>query len=180
MSLCRILAISGGYFAKLICTCTALYHSSTKQSPCLKLVSKSNLALISFVYGLQNSSIFCQMTSKHVSSGDKSQDMNWSIPRSPDQATTFLHFHASESRANSQSNIFSHFIFHLMNLLYKLSSTVQFTLGPSMYGPYALWGLGVVLLTLLAHFLTLVQNLPLLLEGQYHLCVVHTEHSCLL
>ena len=66
--------------------------------------------------------------------------MNWSIPKSPDQATTFLHFHASESIANLQSNIFSHFIFHLMNLLYKLSSTVQFILGPSIYGTYALVG----------------------------------------
>ena len=140
MSLCRILAVSCGYFAKLICTCTALYHSSTKQSPCLKLVSKSNLALISFVCGLQNSSIYCQMTSKHVSSGDKSQDMNWSIPKSPDQATTFLHFHVSESIANLQSNIFLHFIFHLMNLLFKLSSTVQFIFGPSMYGTYTLVG----------------------------------------
>ena len=140
MSLCRILAVSCEYFAKLICACTALYHLSTEQSPCLKLVSKLNLALISFVCGLQNSSNFCQMTSKHVFSGDKSQDMNWSIPKSPDQATTFLHFHASGSIANLQSNIFPHFIFHLMYLLYELSSTVQFILGPSMYGAYALVG----------------------------------------
>ena len=66
--------------------------------------------------------------------------MNRSIPKSPDQATTFLHFHASESINNLQSNIFSHFIFYLMNLLYKLSSTVQFILGPSMYGTYTLEG----------------------------------------
>ena len=140
MSLCNILAVSWGYFAKLISDCTALYHSSTDWSPCLKLVSKSNLALISFVYGLQNSSNFCQITSKHVSSGVKSHEIYWSMPKSPDQATTFLHFLASESIANSQSNIFSHFIFHLMNLLYKLSSTVQFILGPSMYGTYILVG----------------------------------------
>ena len=75
MSLCNILAVSWGYLAKLICDCTALYHSSTEQSPCLKLVIKSNLALISSVCGLQNSSKFCQVTSKHISSGARSHEM---------------------------------------------------------------------------------------------------------
>ena len=139
ISLCNILAVSWGYFAKLICDCTALYHSFTDQSPCLKLVSKSNLALISFVYGLQNSN-FCQITSKHVSSGVKFHEIYWSMPKSPDQTTTFLQFLASESIANSQSNIFLHFFFHLMNLLYKLLSTVQFILGLSMHGTCILVG----------------------------------------
>ena len=109
MSLCNILALSWGYLAKLICNCTALYHSSTEWSSYLKLVSKSNLALFLFVCGLQNSSNFCHMISKHISSGAKSHEMYWSMPKSADQATTFLHFLASESIANSHSKIFSHF-----------------------------------------------------------------------
>ena len=180
--------VSCGYLAKLICACTVLYHLSTDQCPCLKLASKSNLALISFVCGLQNSSNFCQMTSRVVSSGNKSQDITWSIPKSPDQATTFLHFCASESISNSQSSMFSHFIFHLRNQLYKSSSTVQFIFR-TFYVRYICSCDRLVLsyehfmahcltfvqsLSLLAHCLTLVQNLSLLLEGQYHLCVVHT------
>ena len=73
-------------------SCTALYHSSTEQSPCLKVVIRSNLALTSFVCGLQNSLHFVQMTSKHKSSGVKHQDIYWSLLKSPDQATIFLHF----------------------------------------------------------------------------------------
>ena len=110
MSLCNILAVSWGYFAKLISDCTALYHSFTDWLPCLKLVRKSNLALISFVCGLQNSSNFCQIISKHISSGAKSHEMYWSMPKSPDQATTFLHFLPSDSITSSHSKIFSHFI----------------------------------------------------------------------
>ena len=53
MSRWRILAVSGGYWHKFICVCTALNHSSTDLSPCRKLVSKSNLALTSFDCGLQ-------------------------------------------------------------------------------------------------------------------------------
>ena len=109
ISLCNILAVSWGYFAKLICDCTALYHLSTEQSPCLKLVSKSNLALISLDCNLQNSSNFCQMTSKHVSSGVRSQDIYWSIPKSTDHATTILHFLASESMA-THNPIYSHIL----------------------------------------------------------------------
>ena len=56
ISLCRIWAVSWEYLANATCVCTALYHSLTLISPCLKLVSKSNLALTSLVCGLQNSS----------------------------------------------------------------------------------------------------------------------------
>ena len=50
----------------------------------------------------------------------------------------FLQFLDSGSIANSHSKMFSHLILHLMNLLYKLSLTVQSILGPSMYGINAL------------------------------------------
>ena len=45
MSLCSILAFSGGYLARLIWACTALYHSSTLLVSCLKLVKRSKQAL---------------------------------------------------------------------------------------------------------------------------------------
>ena len=67
ISLCNILAVSGRYFTKLTCTCTALYHLSTFQLPCQKLVSKSNQALTLFVWGFENSLNLVQMAS-HVSS----------------------------------------------------------------------------------------------------------------
>ena len=143
MSLYRILAVSWGYPAKLIWYWTALYHSSTEQYPYLKLVNRSNLALISFVWGLHNSSNFFQITSKHTSSVGWSHDTYWSIPKSPDHATTFLHFLDSDSIANSHSKMVSHLIFHLMNLLYKLSLTVQSILEPLIYGInilVAAWG----------------------------------------
>ena len=46
MSLCKIFAVSGGYFPRLIWVCTALYHSSTLFSPCLKLVNNQILLLL--------------------------------------------------------------------------------------------------------------------------------------
>ena len=110
MSLCDIVAVSAGYFARLIWAWTVLYHTSTLISPCLKLVKRS------MVWGLQSSSNLFQSTSKHKSSGDKHQDTYWwSIPKSPDQATTFLHFLASDNIASSQSSIFLHLNFHFRN-----------------------------------------------------------------
>ena len=41
ISLCSILAVSGGYLARLICAWTTLYHSSILLVPCLKLFNKS-------------------------------------------------------------------------------------------------------------------------------------------
>ena len=140
MSLCNILAVSWEYFAKLICNSTALYHSSTDWSPYLKLISKSNLAFISFVCGLQNSSNFCQLISKHVSSvlnPMRCTGLCQSHQTRPLLSCTFLLLRALPIH---NPIYFSHFIFHLMKLLYKLSSTVQFILGPSMYGTYILVG----------------------------------------
>ena len=88
ISLCRILAVSCGYYARLICASTSLYHSSAEQPPCLKLVNRLNLALTSFVCDLQNSSNLFQMTFKHNSSEGKHQNTYRSIPKSPDQAIT--------------------------------------------------------------------------------------------
>ena len=62
MSLWRICAVSGGYLASATYVCTALCHSSTLISVCLKLVSRSNLALNSFACGLQNSSNFSSIS----------------------------------------------------------------------------------------------------------------------
>ena len=136
MSLCNILAVSAGYFARLIYAWTALYHSSPLISSCLKLVKRSNLALTSLIWGLQNFTNLFHIISKHNSSWGKHHDTYWSIPKSPDQAKTLLEFIASDSTASSQSSIFSHLIFHFWNLWYKLSFTVQSIFGPSMYGIY--------------------------------------------
>ena len=62
ISQCKILAVSGGYLARDPCACTALYHSSIDLFPCLMLVSMSNLALTSFVCGLQKSSYLDPIT----------------------------------------------------------------------------------------------------------------------
>ena len=56
ISLCNILAVSGGYFARLTWACTALYHSLTLLLPCQKLVRRSIGALTSFDWLLWNSS----------------------------------------------------------------------------------------------------------------------------
>ena len=69
ISLCKILAVSDGCFARTNWAWTALYHSLTYLFPCLKLVSRSNLALNSFVCCLHKSSYFDQITSKLKSSG---------------------------------------------------------------------------------------------------------------
>ena len=127
----KILAVSGGYLARDSWACTALYHSFSEQLPCLKLVSRSNLALTSLVCGLQKSTNLANMTSKLRSSGCKHHDT--SIPKSPLHTMTFLHFLESGNMASLQSNIFSHFSFHLRNLWYKLSFTVQPIFGPSIY-----------------------------------------------
>ena len=60
----RILAVSGGYLARATWVWTELYHSSTDLFPCLKLVRRSNWALTSFDWGLQNSLNFLQICIK--------------------------------------------------------------------------------------------------------------------
>ena len=81
--------------------------------PCQKLVSKSTLALTSLDCGLQNSSNLSHMVSKYNSSLGKLQDTYWSIPKSPLQAITFLHFllFLGGPRAHIQE-YFSHFNLH--------------------------------------------------------------------
>ena len=66
--LCKILAVSCGYLAKATCVCTALYHTSTFLSPCLKFVSMSELYLTSLDWGLQSSSNFSHIKSRVSSS----------------------------------------------------------------------------------------------------------------
>ena len=132
--LCKILAVSHGFLARDNWACTALYLSSTEWLPSMKLVSMANLALSLLVCGLQKSSNLANMTSKLRSSGSKHHDRYWSIPKSPLHAMTFLHFLESGNMASSQSNMFSHFSFHLRNLCYKISFTVQSIFGPSIYG----------------------------------------------
>ena len=134
MSCCRILAISEGYLHKLICFWTALNHSSTDLSPCLKLVSKSNWALTSFDCGLQKSSNLVHNVFKISSLSVKPNDTTKPIPSSPDHCMSFLHCLVSDRVASSQSKMFSHFSFHFRNWWYKPSLTVQSILGPSMYG----------------------------------------------
>ena len=112
ISLCKILAVSGGYFVRLACPCTLLYHSSTLLDPWWKLVNKSNLAHTSLDWDLQNSSNWHQIVSNSNSSFVKPLDTYWSIPKSPLQTITFLHCCVSGSAASSHSSIFSHLNFH--------------------------------------------------------------------
>ena len=116
MSQYKILAVSVGYLARLTCACTALYYSSKLLLPCLKLVRRSKWACTSIVCGLQNSSYFPQIVSRLRSSDEKPQDTYWSIPKSPLQAITFLHFCCSGSAESSHSRMFSHFKHHFKNL----------------------------------------------------------------
>ena len=88
----RILALSGGYLARATWVLTVLSHSSTNLFPCQKLVRRSNGALTSFDWGLQNFSNFSQIVSRVSSSEDRLQETYWSMPKSPFQAITFLHF----------------------------------------------------------------------------------------
>ena len=107
ISLCKILAVSGGYLARQTCACTALCPSSTEWLSCLKLVSRSNLALTPFTCGLQKSSYWAHIVSKQRSSAGKHQETYWSIPKSLLHAMTFLHFLDSGNMASSKSK-YSH------------------------------------------------------------------------
>ena len=132
ISLCKIFAVSDGYFARLIWAYTQLYHSSTLFDPWWKLLNKSNLACTSLDWGLQNSSNLEQIVFNSYSSLVKFQDTYWSIPKSPLQAMIFLHCWGSGRAASSHSSMFSHFNFHFKKWWYKLSLTVLSILGPSI------------------------------------------------
>ena len=106
ISLGKIFAVSGGYFARLTCACTLLYHSSTLLDLWKKLVNKSNLVHTSLDWGLQNSSDWVQIVSNFNSSLVKPQDTYWSIPKFPLQAMTFLHCFGSGSAASPHSGMF--------------------------------------------------------------------------
>ena len=129
ISQCKILAVSGGYLARLIWACTALYHSSTLLLACLKLVTRSNWALTLLDWSLQNYSNLSHIVSRLNSSLDKHHETYWSIPKSLLQAMTFLHFCFSGRATSSHSSIFSHF----QSLLKE--SVVE----PIIYCPIHLW-----------------------------------------
>ena len=96
ISLCCILAVSRGYFARVTWACTVLYQSLMLLLPCLKLVRRSNWALTPLDWGFQNSSNWSHIVSKLSSSLGMHHDIYWSIPRSQLQAV-FLHFcHSGE------------------------------------------------------------------------------------
>ena len=122
ISQCKILAVSGGYLARDTWAWTALYTHQLTDCLVLKLVSRSNLALFLLVCSLQISSYSAQITSKLISSWVKHHDTYWSIPKSRIHAMTCLHLLDSGNMTSSQSNVFSHFSFHLRNLWYKLST----------------------------------------------------------
>ena len=132
MSLCSILAVSRGYLAMFTCACMVLYHSSMLQFPCLKLISKSNLAQTSLDCGLQYSSYFPHIVSSISSFEDKFQDTYWSILQSPLHAITFLHCWHSGRAASLHSKIFLHLRYHFRNLWQRWSFTVQSICGPSI------------------------------------------------
>ena len=79
MSVCKILAVSGGYLARLTWACTTLYHSSTLLLPCWKLVRRSNLVCTSFDCGLQKSSNFPHIISRVNWLVGKPQETYWSM-----------------------------------------------------------------------------------------------------
>ena len=131
-SLCRILAVSCGYLANATCVYTALYHSSTDFAPCLKLVSKSNLALTSLDWGLQNYSNFPHISSRVSSSLVKFRDTYWSIPNIYSrQAPSCIFFSPQALQAHTPIS-FLHFNLHFKNLWYRPSLTIQSILGPSI------------------------------------------------
>ena len=105
-----------GYLAKFTCACMALYHSSTIWFPCLKLVSRSNLAQTSLDCGLQYSLYFSHIVSRVRLFEDKFQDTYWSILQSLLHAITFLHCWHSSRAASLHSKIFLHLRCYLRNL----------------------------------------------------------------
>ena len=121
MSWCKMFAVSWGHLARHTWACTALYHSSTNLLLWQKLVSRSNFAHTSFACGLQNSTYLDQIVSRLSTSAFKHQETYWSIPKSPLHVITFLYFFDWGSTVNSQSKMFSHFIFHFKKLWYKPS-----------------------------------------------------------
>ena len=89
ISQCNIFAVSGGYFVRLICAWTALYHLLILLLPWKKLVKRLNWAWTSFDCSLQKSLNLSQIVSRFISSSDNPHETYWSLPKLPDQAITF-------------------------------------------------------------------------------------------
>ena len=106
ISQCKILAVSRGYLARLTWSCTALYHMSTLQLPCQKLVKRSRWALTLLDWGLQNSSNLSHIVFKLSSSLGRLHDTYWSIPMYSLHAITFIHCYFSGRAASSHSSVF--------------------------------------------------------------------------
>ena len=133
MSLCKIFAVSGGYFARSIWAFTQLYYSSTLLTPGGSLLTSQTWLAPHWIGAcrtLQTRTRLYPILTHLLSS----PMTHWSIPKSPLQAITFLHCWGSGRAASSHSTMFSHFNFHFKKQCYKLSLTVQSILGPSMYG----------------------------------------------
>ena len=122
ISLCSIFAVSGGYFARLICAWTALYHSSTLISPCLKLVKRLNLGslfeacTILQICSIPLPSIF------HLGASTMAH-----IGRCQNHLTRPQHFYIFllQIALPVHNPMFSYLIFHFRNPRYKFSFTVQ-------------------------------------------------------
>ena len=137
-SQCNIFTVSDGYFARFTCTWAALYHSLMLLLLWWKVVKRSNWPLTSLDCGLQKSLNLSQIVSRFISPLDNPQDTYWSIPNLPDQGITFLLFWHSGRAASSHSKIFLHLSFHLRNLWYSASLTIQSILDP-LCKAYTCW-----------------------------------------
>ena len=117
ISWCKIFSSLQRVLGQIDLGCPTLYHSSTLQLPCLRLVNRSKWALTSLDWGLQNSSELFLIVSKLNSSLGRFYDTYWSIPKSLLHAITFLHSCFSGRVASSHSSMFMHFFnLHLRNL----------------------------------------------------------------
>ena len=124
--------VSGKIDLSLYSIIPLIYTSCTLPKACQEIKA----GLTSFPWGFQNSSNQSQIVSKLRSSLGRPWDTYWLIPKSPLQATTFLHFWHSGRAASSHLSMFLHLSLHFKNLYYKPSFTVQSMWGPSIYGMY--------------------------------------------
>ena len=95
------------------CIIPLIYTSCTLPEACQEI--KVGLYFI-LPWDLLNSSKHSQIVSKLRSSLGRLQDTYWSMPKSPLQATTFLHFWHSGSAASSHSSMFLHLSLPFENL----------------------------------------------------------------
>ena len=139
MSQCNIFTVSGGYFVRFtwpVQHCTICRHSYFLDENWSKDQTWLAPHWIAVYKNLQTSP--SQIVSRFILFLDNPQDTYWSIPKLLDQVITFLHFWHSGRVASSHSQIISHLSFHLRNLWYNASFTIQSIFGPLMYGIYIL------------------------------------------